>query len=100
MEFLKDRDFKFGFAAGFFLHTLMVWTRTKFFPLPIQCLGDCSRIYYWDIPLSILYYAFDDAKVIFASFLIGSVYWGFLFYGLLVLVKRFFGTPHGPGRPR
>ena len=100
MEFLRDKDFKIGFAAGFALHAIMVWTRTKFLPLPIQCVGgDCSRIYYWDIPFSILYYAFDDAKIVFASLLIGSVYWGFLFYGLLRLVKRFFGD-HGTGRTR
>lgn len=72
----------------------MLFTRTKL--LPLSCLGgDCARIYYWDIPFSILYYAFDDAKVIFASLLIGSVYWGFLFYGLLRLVKRFFGAGRG-----
>lgn len=93
MRFLRDPDFAVGFITGFFVHTAMVWKRTNFFPFPIKCAGnDCSNIYYWDMPASILYYAFDGARLVFASFLIGGIYWGFIFYGLLLLCKRFFGN--------
>lgn len=89
MRFLRDSDFKIGFLTGFILHTIMLLTRISF--SPFGCPGkDCSVIYNWDIPVAILYYAFDGAKVVVASFLIGSIYWGFLFYFILRGIKIIF----------
>jgi len=87
MQFLRDRDFYIGFGTGFTLHVILVITRAGFFPL--RCLGKCSNITNWDMPVSLLYYAFSDAKLIVASLFIGSVYWGFLFWGILNLFKKY-----------
>ena len=89
MEFLRDRDFLPGFLTGVILHVIMLWTRISIFPLPMKCIGGCLNLVKYDIPASILYFAFDDGTVIFTSLLVGSVLWGFYFYGLLKLFKRF-----------
>lgn len=87
MNLFLNRDLKIGFISGAILHTIMVLTRMEF-SFPPKCSGgDCAIIYYWDIPLSILYYAFDDSRVIFASLLLGAIYWGFIFWGLLLGLK-------------
>lgn len=94
MNFSSDPDFKTGAITGILLHLLMIWSRIEL--LPLKCIGgDCQSITTWDIPASVLYYAFDDTKLILASFVIGSIYWGFLFWWLLKGIKYFFGQ-----RPR
>jgi len=93
MKFLQDPDFRIGFITGVVLHCIMLWTRVQF--LPLRCMGgDCGEILIFDIPISILYYAFEDTKVIVLSLLFGSVWWGFVFYGILKILKRFFPVRH------
>jgi len=93
MDFLKDRDFFIGFPTGLLMHTIMLITRVlkggigNLFSL--TCKDQCGDILIFDIPISIFYYAFDDSMIVIFSLLLGSILWGFAFYGILKLVKYF-----------
>jgi len=89
MKFLSEADFKIGFITGIIMHLIMIWTRIRFRPL--RCIdGDCGEIVIFDIPMSILYYAFDPDKILVLSLLFGSVYYGFLFWLILRVIKKIF----------
>ncbi len=89
VKYLQDIDFLIGFASGAFVHFVMLWTRADFFP-PRCHGGSCSEILFFDIPISILYYAFEDSKIILMSLLVGSVLWGIVFAFLLRFIKSQF----------
>ena len=90
MNFLHDPDFKIGFPTGVVLHLILIWTRVKIFPLPMKCIGSCrDTLLGWDIPVMLLYYAFDDSRAIMMSMIIGSAYWGFIFFYVLKLFRYF-----------
>ena len=89
MKLLFERDFRIGFLTGVALHILMVWTRVNFFPT--RCIGeDCGGLLALDFPIMILYYAFDDSKIVFLSFVLGSALWGIWFWLILKLFRKFF----------
>ena len=87
---LHTKDFKIGFIMGVSLHLLMLFKRVKIFRM--ECVsGDCSDIVTFDIPVSLVYYAFPDTLLILFSAVLGSLLWGVWFWGLLKLVRHYVG---------
>lgn len=90
MKFLKDPDFKLGFATGVVMHFIMLFSRIWGNILSFSCKESCSDILAFDIPISLFYYAFEDSMIVLFSMVLGSILWGFYFYGIFRLIKYFF----------
>lgn len=88
MRILLDEDFLPGLIPGALVHVVMIFSRINFWPL--DCVGSCDDITYYDIPVSLFYFFLPEWGIILASLLIGSVLWGFYGYLGLKLIRRVF----------
>lgn len=63
------------FIAGFFLHSVLLFSRIRISDL--SCMGrDCGSIVWADLPLSVIYLAFPDGVLILVSLFVGGILWG------------------------
>ncbi len=88
MDILGDRDLRPALLGGGILHLIMLFTQVEW--LKFSCKNACSDILVYDIPASILYFAFPDFLVIIFSLVVGSLQWAVWAWLILKIFRGIF----------